>query len=68
MSSVDRHMTCDLSSVDRQVECDLETMWQATSADNRRMKASVKKTIQKLKGHPNLHDLVSDIDDDDSVI
>ena len=50
------------------MECDLETMWQATSADNRRMKASVKKTIQKLKGHPNLHDLVSDIDDDDSVI
>ncbi|KAK2187643.1 hypothetical protein NP493_159g04043 [Ridgeia piscesae] len=57
-----------LSGEKKQVECDLETMWQATSADNRRMKASVKKTIQKLKGHPNLHDLVSNIDDDDSVI
>ena len=53
-------------SVARQVECDLETMWQVTSADNQRMKQSVKRTIQKLKQHPNLHTLLSDNDGDDN--
>ena len=43
-----------------QVESDLETMWQVASADNRRMKQSVKHTIERLKKHPHLHDLLSD--------
>ena len=53
--------------VNRQVEYDLETMWQVTSADNRRMKQSVKQTIERLKKHPNLHDLLSDEDGNDDI-
>ena len=47
----------------RQVEDDLETMWQTVTADNRRMRETMRKSVAKLKEHASLNAIIGDDDD-----
>ena len=50
----------------RQVEDDLETMWQVASADNRRMKDTLKRSMRKLKDHTNIAHMI-EVDGDEHL-
>ena len=48
------------------MEDDLETMWQTVTADNRRMRETMRKSVAKLKEHASLNAIIGDDNDDDN--
>ena len=48
----------------RAVEDDLETMWQVASHDNQEMRATVRKTLRKLKQHDSLSNKIFEVETD----
>ena len=52
----------------RQVEDDLETMWEVATADNRKMRETMRRSMRKLREHAGLSAVLGSDTEDQDVI